>query len=137
MQDGWVAPRSFQKGDIPVWAPANPQGAADAQATHYGEQIRAGLAANDPDQLVLDRVFETQSVDPMFLEPEGGIAWYDNRGRALEIVVGVQSPQEMTESLAFLLGGARAGFRRPRSTRTLRIWAAASAAATTPRCRST
>ena len=32
-----------------------------------------------PDLLVLDREFETQSVDPMFLEPESGLAWYDSR----------------------------------------------------------
>jgi CO/xanthine dehydrogenase Mo-binding subunit len=105
---GWVAPRSFRNGDIPVWAPADPQGPADAKASFYGEQIRAELAANNPDLLVLDRQFETQSVDPMFLEPEAGLAWYDGTRRMLEIVVGVQSPQEATESLAYLLGEASA-----------------------------
>ena len=48
-----------------------------AKAATYGEQIRAELAANNPALLVLDREFETQSVDPMFLEPECGLAWYD------------------------------------------------------------
>ena len=32
-----------------------------------------------PNLLVLDREFETQSVDPMFLEPESGLAWYDRK----------------------------------------------------------
>jgi CO/xanthine dehydrogenase Mo-binding subunit len=109
--DGWMVPRSFRDGDIPVWAPADPQGPADAKASFYGEQIRAELAANNPDLFVLDRQFETQSVDPMFLEPEAGLAWYDASGRKLEIVVGVQSPQEATESLACLLGEARAEFK--------------------------
>ena len=109
--DGWVAPRSFRDGDIPVWAPADPQGPADAKASFYGEQIRAELAANNPNLFVLDRQFETQSVDPMFLEPEAGLAWYDASGRSLELVVGVQSPQEATESLAYLLGEARAEFK--------------------------
>ena len=36
---------------------------------------------NNPALLVLDREFETQSVDPMFLEPESGLAWYDRQGR--------------------------------------------------------
>jgi CO/xanthine dehydrogenase Mo-binding subunit len=108
---GWVGPRSFQNGDIPVWALADPQGPADAKASFYGDQIRAELAANDPDLLVLDREFETQSVDPMFLEPEAGLAWYDASARMLELVAGVQSPQEATESLAYLLGGARAEFK--------------------------
>jgi CO/xanthine dehydrogenase Mo-binding subunit len=108
---GWVVPRSFQNGDSPVWAPADPQGPADAKASYYGEQIRAELAADDPDLLVLDRQFETQSVDPVFLEPEAGLAWYDGTRRMLELVVGVQSPQEATESLAYLLGGAGAEFK--------------------------
>jgi CO/xanthine dehydrogenase Mo-binding subunit len=106
--DGWVKPRSFRDGDIPVWAPADLQGQADAKASFYGEQTRAELAANNPDLLVLDREFETQSVDPMFLEPEAGLAWYDASGRMLELVVGGQSPQETTESLAHLLGEASA-----------------------------
>ena len=54
---------------------------AYAKAATYGEQIRAELAANDPGLLVLDREFETQSVDPMFLEPECGLAWYDKTGQ--------------------------------------------------------
>jgi CO/xanthine dehydrogenase Mo-binding subunit len=111
---GWVGPRSFQNGDIPVWAPANQHGPADAKASFYGEQIRAELAANNPDLLVLDREFETQSVDPMFLEPESGLAWYDGSGRTLEIVLGVQSPLECAESIAYLLGGARENFKPDR-----------------------
>jgi CO/xanthine dehydrogenase Mo-binding subunit len=109
--DGWVTPRSFRNVDIPVWAPADRQGPVDAQASFYGDGIRAELAAGNPDLFVVDRVFETQSVDPMFLEPEAGIAWYDASGRKLEIVVGTQSPQEATESLAYLLGEARAEFK--------------------------
>ncbi len=51
-----------------------------AKAANYGEQIRAELAATTLSHLlVLDREFETQSVDPMFLEPEGGLAWYNSK----------------------------------------------------------
>ena len=109
--DGWMVPRSFRDIDVPIWAPADPQGPADAKASFHGEQIRAELAANNPELFVLDRQFETQSVDPMFLEPEAGLAWYDSSARMLELVVGVQSPQEATESLAYLLGEARAEFK--------------------------
>lgn len=111
---GWVAPRGFQNGDIPLWAPADQHGPADAKASFYGDQIRTELAANNPDLLVLDREFETQSIDPMFLEPETGLAWYDGRGRALELVLGVQSPQECAESIAYLLGNARGNFKPAR-----------------------
>src|SRR6202011_2087176 len=50
----------------------------------------------------------------MFLEPEGGIAWYDAGRKYLELVVGVQSPYEAAESVAFLLGNASAAFKPAR-----------------------
>ena len=108
---GWTEPRSFAVGDDPVWAPADLHGPADAQATYYGEQIRAGLAAVNPDVLVLDRDFETQSVDPMFLEPESGLGWYDAGAKTLELVLGMQSPYEAAEALAYMVGDTRAPFK--------------------------
>ena len=84
------------------------------KAAAHGEQIRAGLDAKNPAMLVLDRTFETQSVDPMFLEPESGLGWYNSKGGQLELVLGVQSPYEATESIAFLLGKARAPFKPSR-----------------------
>ena len=84
------------------------------KAAAHGEQIRAGLDAKNPAMLVLDRTFETQSVDPMFLEPESGLGWYNTKDGKLELVLGVQSPYEATESIAFLLGKARAPFKPSR-----------------------
>jgi len=82
-----------------------------AKGATHGEAIRAQLAGKDPAILTLDREFETQSVDPMFLEPECGLAWYDPHAAKLEIVLGVQSPFEATEAVAFLLGEAKADFK--------------------------
>src|SRR5271166_4972668 len=113
LQEGWVSPQRVPNTDRRNWAPV-PAGSAYAKAVTYGEQIRAELAANDPALLVLDREFETQSVDPMFLEPEGGLAWYDTGRNDLELVLGVQSPYEAAESLAYLLGEASASFKPAR-----------------------
>jgi CO/xanthine dehydrogenase Mo-binding subunit len=108
----WVTPGKVQNSALPVWSPlAKDIGASYAKAASYGEQIRAELAANNPALLVLDREFETQSVDPMFLEPEAGIAWYDRKSSKLELVLGVQSPYEAAESIAYLLGEAQAAFK--------------------------
>ncbi len=113
--EGWVSPGKFQNTELPAWSPlAAGAGTAYAKAATYGEQIRAELAADNPALLVLDREFETQSVDPMFLEPECGLAWYDADRKNLELVLGVQSPYEATESVAFLLGKARAAFKPAR-----------------------
>ena len=76
VKDGWVSPGFFEDTGRPIWARLPiPSGHAYAEAASYGEKIRAELAANNPALLVLDREFETQSVDPMFLEPESGLAW--------------------------------------------------------------
>jgi CO/xanthine dehydrogenase Mo-binding subunit len=114
-KDGWVSPGHFQNTELPVWSPlAIPKAEPYAKAAIYGEQIRAELAANSPDRLVLDREFETPSNDPVFLETECGIAWYDPGRKNLELVLGVQSPFETAEAVAFLLGNASAGFKPAR-----------------------
>jgi CO/xanthine dehydrogenase Mo-binding subunit len=115
IQEGWVSPGKFQNTALPVWAPfAKETGAAYARAAAHGETIRAELAAKDKDLLVLDRTFETQSVDPMFLEPESGLAWYNKKDDRLELVLGVQSPYEAAESIGYLLGKAKTGFKPAR-----------------------
>lgn len=115
LEAGWVSPGKFQNTDRPIWVPLPiPTGQAYLAAAVHGEKIRAELAANDPALFVLDREFETQSVDPMFLEPESGLAWYSGTSNKLELVLGVQSPFEATESIAHLLGKARPPFKPSR-----------------------
>src|SRR6202048_847352 len=101
IQAGWVTPGRIQNTALPVWAPfAKETQPSYAKAATHGEQIRAELAAKNPALLVLDRTFETQSVDPMFLEPESGLGWDNTKDSKLAPVGGVQSPYEATASLA-------------------------------------
>ena len=111
-KNGWVSPGFFESSGRPNWArmPVS-TGQAYAEAATYGEKIRAELAANNPALLVLDREFETQSVDPMALEPESGLAWYDAGRKNLDLVISVQSPAEIATAIAYLLGNAQAAFR--------------------------
>src|SRR5438105_9237987 len=98
---GWVSPGRIQNSALPVWSPLSKEaGAPYAKAANHGEQIRAELVADNPALLVLDREVETQSVDPMFLEPECGLAWYNKTAAKLELVLGVQSPYEAAKSIA-------------------------------------
>ena len=113
LQEGWVSPARVQNAERRNWTPS-PKDPAYAKAARYGDEIRAELAAGNPGLLVLDREFETQSVDPMFLEPECGLAWYDADRQNLELVLGVQSPYEAAESIAFLLGEAQAPYKPAR-----------------------
>ncbi len=119
VKNGWVSPGRFQDSERPIWARLPiPTGGAYAEAATHGEQIRAELAAASPALLMLDREFETQSVDPVFLEPESGLAWYDTGAKHLELVLGVQSPYETAEGLAYMLGNARVPFK-PAHIKTL------------------
>ena len=119
VKNGWVSPGHFQDSERPIWARLPiPTGRAYAEAATHGEQIRAELAASNPAVLALDREFETQSVDPMFLEPEGGLGWYDTGAKDLALVLGVQSPYETAEGLAYMLGNARVPFK-PAHIKTL------------------
>ena len=112
IQEGWISPDRSDKGGRPIWKPLPiNEGGAYAKGATYGEQIRALLAKNDPAVLVLDREFETQSVDPMFLEPECGLAWYDTDRKILELVLGVQSPYEAAAAIGFLLDGVQEPFK--------------------------
>jgi hypothetical protein len=139
VKNGWDSPGFTENSGHPIWAQLPlPTGQAHVDAAKYGEKIRAELAASNPALLVLDREFETQSVDPMFLEPESGIAWYDAGRQSLELVVGVQSPYEAAESVAYLLGNApMAPSSRRTSTPTSPIAAAGSVGATIRRSRFT
>ena len=115
LKEGLFSPGQVQNTELPVWTPlAMPKAQPYAKAATYGEQIRAELAASNPALLVLDREFETQSNDPVFLEPECGIAWYDAGRKTLELVLGVQSPFENAEAIVFLLGETSPAFKPTR-----------------------
>lgn len=107
VMEGWISPGFFEANGRPIWQPLpTSEGGRYKKGAIYGEEIRAAMAAKDAGTLVLDRSFRTQSVDPMFLEPEGGLAWYDSTAKTLRLVLGVQSPLEASEALAHLLGQA-------------------------------
>ncbi|MEP9352834.1 molybdopterin cofactor-binding domain-containing protein [Xanthobacter sp. KR7-65] len=115
LMEGWISPGFFAAGGRPIWKPLPAsEGGQYKKGATYGEEIRALIAAKDPAMVVLDRAFRTQSVDPMFLEPECGLAWYDPKARALRLALGVQSPFEAADALGDLLGKAKAEFKPER-----------------------
>jgi CO/xanthine dehydrogenase Mo-binding subunit len=112
IQEGWISPGRFKNTGGPIWRPLPIKDeAAYTKGATYGEKIRALLAKNHPAGLVLDKEFETQSVAPMFLEPECGLAWFDSDRKVLELVLGVQSPYEAATAIGFLLDEAREPFK--------------------------
>ncbi len=103
MLAGWTFPLLYKKDDRPSWAEPSATGSDAQRAAYYGDRIRAEIDAGGPDRLVLDRNFQTPSIDQVFMEPEAGLAWYDSGTRKLELVIGVQSPQQAAASVATLV----------------------------------
>ena len=94
VKNGWVSPGFFESSGHGLGTTSDSTGRSVCGSRELWRKIRAELTADNPALLVLEREFETQSVDPMFLEPESGLAWYDARRKDLELVVGTQSPYE-------------------------------------------
>ena len=101
---GWTFPILYKMDDRPEWAVPSNTGSPAEKASFYGNQIQAGIAAAGADLLVLDRSFDTQSIDQVFMEPEAGLAWYDPGTKKLELVLGVQSPYQAADTLGTLVG---------------------------------
>jgi CO/xanthine dehydrogenase Mo-binding subunit len=92
---------TVQDGAVqPPWQPADPAGSANARAVYYGEKINAELAKND--WSVFAETFHTPSCDPMFMEGEAGLGYFDDKRNRLELVMGTQSPHDDAEFSAVL-----------------------------------
>lgn len=65
----------------------------DVEALGWVDKIRERL--ENPGELgwtVRDGSYETQVIDPMFMEPESGLAWLDRTDGTLHLLIGSQSP---------------------------------------------
>jgi len=65
----------------------------DREAMRLVDEVRAKFS--NADQLgltVLRRAYDSQMVDPMFMEPESGLAWLDRASGTLHMLIGTQSP---------------------------------------------
>jgi len=91
---------------------SDPRGTVDERARYYQEQIARDVAARG--FRVFERTYATQVVDPMFLEPESGLAFYDRARGRLHLVVGTQSPHGDLESLHQLFYDEAKSAIRPR-----------------------
>lgn len=74
-----------------------------AQVPAYRERIAAALAAN-PSHLSQTITLDKRAMDPMFMEPETGLAWYEAGAAALHLVLGTQSPDGDIADIAGMYG---------------------------------
>ncbi len=76
-----------------------------AEVPGWQGRIAAEIAAH-PDYISQPIACDMKATDPMFLEPEAGLVWYDAETAALNIVLGTQSPDGDVRDLAGMFGSA-------------------------------
>ncbi|HEY7774166.1 MAG TPA: molybdopterin cofactor-binding domain-containing protein [Marinagarivorans sp.] len=88
------------------------QVASPDYATRYSaiaNTIRSEIA-NNKNWRIFERSFRTQVMDPMFMEPEAGLAWYDANNKKLHLLLGTQSPTGDIEGAAEIFSAPDCAF---------------------------
>jgi CO/xanthine dehydrogenase Mo-binding subunit len=65
---------------------------ADAAAAEYRARIQTDIESNG--WRLFHNVYQTQQLDPMFMEPETGLGWLDRATSTMHLVLGTQSPEK-------------------------------------------
>lgn len=78
----------------------------DQKAAMYRSRIMADMESNP--WTVYRGVYETQQLDPMFMEPESGLGWLDKENSTLHLVVGTQSSNGCVSDSIMMFGSSPA-----------------------------
>ena len=75
-----------------IHGPVHPSqsGAKNREAMKLVDQISEQFKS--PDLEVYEQTYDTPVIDPMFMEPESGLAWFDRKAKTLRMLIGTQSP---------------------------------------------
>ncbi len=101
---------SMMRKHQPVWPDGKDHGQLGEQGMYHAGRIRQQLDQPPADWLVLEREYDTQSIDTAALEPDNANCWYDPAAQALHMVVPTQSPIEVGQSTAEMLAKAKGAF---------------------------
>ncbi|MFA0442293.1 xanthine dehydrogenase [Vibrio sp. 10N.286.49.C2] len=102
LQDGMIF--TGVKDHKPDW----PNGDKDsenntARAVYYADRITDDLSKNENDWLIIDKEFNTQSIEPMMFEAEAFNGYLNHETQTLHVVITTQSPQDFHEMSAKIL----------------------------------
>ncbi|SMF30598.1 xanthine dehydrogenase family protein molybdopterin-binding subunit [Pseudobacteriovorax antillogorgiicola] len=89
----------------PPWQSPNVSGSNNARASFFVEKIKQDFQENDWN--IVEGQFGTQSVDPVFMEAECGLSWFDPQSRELHMTLGTQSPLDDAEGCLKMLAKAK------------------------------
>ncbi|OZI75888.1 xanthine dehydrogenase family protein molybdopterin-binding subunit [Bordetella genomosp. 2] len=111
LKDAPIFPSTMRK-HLPVWPDGVDHGQLGEQGMYHAGRIAAELDAPPGDWLVLERRYQTQSIDTAALEPDNANCWYDAAAQALHMVVPTQSPQEVADSTVEMTSPGRFPVRK-------------------------
>ncbi|GAB2905277.1 molybdopterin-dependent oxidoreductase [Paralcaligenes sp. KSB-10] len=106
LKDAPVFPSQMRK-QLPVWPDGKDHGNVGEEGMFHAASIRRELDDPPKDWLVVERRYQTQSVDTAALEPDNANCWYDAQAQALHMVVPTQSPSEVVETAGEMLAKAK------------------------------
>jgi len=75
----------------------------DAAAAEHAKKIDTYLAET-PDLITHRFTSDMRAMDPMFMEPESGLIWYDEKNEAMNVLLGTQSPDGDIKDIAEMFG---------------------------------
>ncbi|HYD31265.1 MAG TPA: molybdopterin cofactor-binding domain-containing protein [Azospirillaceae bacterium] len=85
--------------------PVDPHSAVTCEAYAYAQQIQQEMSGGQWD--VYQQEYGTQIIDPLFMERETGIGWYEAGTKTLHLLVGTQSPNDAVSSTAEMFGSTQ------------------------------
>jgi CO/xanthine dehydrogenase Mo-binding subunit len=91
------------------WEKPDKDGSANARCVYYGELI--DKECKESGWQVFSGEYATQVTDPMFMEPESGLGWYDAKSKTLHLTMGTQSPYEDGDACAAVFSAEQCPFK--------------------------
>ncbi|HIF9421604.1 TPA: xanthine dehydrogenase family protein molybdopterin-binding subunit [Photobacterium damselae] len=85
----------------PFWPQANANGSSLEQQMSVAKTIESAMY--EPDNFILDRRYQTQIIDPMFMEPECFNGWYDKQTQTMHTIPTSQSPADFYRYATLML----------------------------------
>ncbi|NYT78106.1 xanthine dehydrogenase family protein molybdopterin-binding subunit [Alcaligenaceae bacterium] len=108
LKDAPVFPSQMRK-QLPVWPDGKNHGELGEEGMYHAGQLREEMSNPPENWLVLNRRYQTQSVDTAALEPDNANCWYDESNATMHMVVPTQSPTEVAATAAGML--AKSNFK--------------------------
>lgn len=105
MKDGTITPIAVQK-QLPVWPKGRKEGSLDKDGIYYANKLQQSIDNPPDDWLVIEREYHTSSVDLSPMEPDNTNGWYDPKTQSLHMVVAVQAPIDVIESIVEMYANA-------------------------------